>query len=96
MKLKVGLAQITPSKFTNFVIHVNRTCIEDGVTFYGGSTIFGPESNQFIIDTYYKEGLFTAELDLNQLRRARIRPPLLRDERSKLNSRELRRILHSR
>jgi predicted amidohydrolase len=81
--------------FTNFVINVNRTGTEDGAIFYGGSTIFGPEGNQIIPSTYNEEGLFTADLDWTQLHRARIRLPLLRDERSELTARELRRILNS-
>ncbi len=83
------------SMFTNFLIHVNRTGSEDGAKFYGGSTVFGPEGNQIVPSTYNREGLFTAELDLTQLSRARIRLPLLRDERSELTARALRRILNS-
>ena len=37
-------------------------------------------------------GLVTARLDLNQLRRTRIRLPLLRDERVELTMRELERV----
>ena len=89
------IANTYASIFTNFVIHVNRTGSEAGANFYGGSTVFGPEGNQIVPSTYNKEGLFTAELDLMQLRRARIRLPLLRDERGDLTARELRRILNS-
>lgn len=91
-----NLVQFYAGMLTNFVVHVNRTGTENGATFFGGSTIFDPLGNQIVQSTYYKEGLFTAELDLNQLRRARIRLPLLRDERSDLAARELRRILESR
>jgi hypothetical protein len=41
---------------------------------------------------YYEDQLVTARLDLNQLRRTRIRLPLLRDERVGLTMRELMRI----
>ena len=87
------ISQAYASLFTNFVLHTNRTGFEDGVTFYGGSTAYGPEGNQLIQAPYYEEALVTAKLDLNELRRARIRLPLLRDERVGLTRRELSRIL---
>jgi len=87
--------QAYASMFTNFVIHANRTGFEDGVTFWGGSTVFGPEGNLLAQGPYYEEALVTAVLDMNQLRRARIRLPLLRDERVGLTQRELKRILDS-
>ncbi len=85
--------QAYASIFTNFVIHANRTGFEDGVTFWGGSTIFDPEGVLLAQGPYYEEALVTAHLDLNQLRRTRIRLPLLRDERVGLTMRELNRIL---
>jgi len=85
--------QAYASMFTNFVLHTNRTGFEDGVTFYGGSTIFDPEGNLIGQGAYYEEALVTAKLDLNDIRRARIRLPLLRDERVGLTRRELSRIL---
>lgn len=85
--------QAYASMFTNFILHTNRTGFEDGVTFYGGSTIFGPEGNLLNQGPYYEEAIVTARLDLNELRRARIRLPLLRDERVGLTRRELGRIL---
>lgn len=85
--------QAYASMFTNFVIHVNRTGFEDGVTFWGGSTVFNPEGIQVAQGPYYEEALVTVRLDLAQLRRARIRLPLLRDERVGLTMRELNRIL---
>ncbi len=87
--------QAYASLFTNFVIHANRTGFEDGVTFWGGSTVYGPEGTLLAQGPYYEEALVTAVLDMNQLRRARIRLPLLRDERVGLTQRELKRILDS-
>lgn len=81
------------SIFTNFIVHTNRTGFEDGVNFWGGSTVYDPEGILLAQGPYYEETLVTACLDLNQLRRARIRLPLLRDERVGLTMRELRRIL---
>lgn len=85
--------QAYASMFTNFVLHTNRTGFEDGVTFYGGSTIYDPEGNLLGQGAYYEEALVIAKLDLNDIRRARIRLPLLRDERVGLTRRELSRIL---
>mgnify|MGYP002623479952 FL=1 len=85
--------QAYASMFTNFVLHTNRTGFEDGVTFYGGSTIYDPEGNLLSQGAYYEEAIVTARLDLNDIRRARIRLPLLRDERVGLTRRELSRIL---
>ncbi len=85
--------QAYASMFTNFVIHTNRTGFEDGVTFWGGSTVFDPEGYKIAQGPYYEEALVTTKLDLNQLRRTRIRLPLLRDERVRLTTRELERIL---
>jgi predicted amidohydrolase len=84
--------QAYASIFTNFVIHVNRTGFEDGVNFWGGSTVFDPEGVLLAQGPYYEDQLVTAKLDLNQLRRTRIRLPLLRDERVGLTMRELLRI----
>jgi len=43
---------------------------------------------------YYEDALVTAQLDLNQFRRTRIRLPLLRDERVALTIREMERIIN--
>ncbi len=88
--------QAYASMFTDFVIHTNRTGFEDGVTFWGGSTVYDPDGNLLVQGPYYEESLVTAILDLNQLRRARIRLPLLRDERVELTMRELKRVLKHR
>jgi len=63
--------QAYASTFTNFVIHTNRTGFEDGVSFWGGSTVFDPSGNLVAQGPYYESALVTARLDLNQLRRTR-------------------------
>jgi len=78
--------------FTTFVAHANRVGFEDGLNFWGGSTVFDPDGKQIAIAPYNEEGVTMAELDLNQLRRTRARLPLLRDERSELVLKELQRI----
>jgi NAD+ synthase (glutamine-hydrolysing) len=82
------------SLFTIFVAHVNRSGFEDGLNFWGGSTVFDPNGSLSAQAPYFEEALIRAEIDLNQLHRTRARLPLLRDERPELVQHELKRILH--
>jgi predicted amidohydrolase len=79
--------------FTSFVIHSNRVGYEDGLNFWGGSTIYDPNGDLVVKGPYHEESLLIAEIDLNQLHRTRSRLPLLRDERAALVMHEMRRIL---
>ena len=79
--------------FTSFVVHSNRVGFEDGLNFWGGSTIYDPNGELVSKCPYHEETLLVSELDLNQLHRTRARLPLLRDERTALTMRELHRIL---
>ncbi len=85
--------QAYSSLFGCFVAHVNRVGFEDGVNFWGGSTIFGPDGDLIVQAPYFEESLLVTTVDLSALRRARARLPLLRDERPQLTERELKRIL---
>ena len=80
------------SLFTSFVAHTNRVGFEDGLTFWGGATIYDPNGEMVARGPYHQEALTLAEIDLNQLHRTRARLPLLRDERTALVQRELNRI----
>lgn len=80
--------------FTTFVAHANRTGFEDGLNYWGGSTVYDPNGELLAQAPYYEEALTLVEIDLNQLHRTRARLPLLRDERPQFVERELRRILH--
>jgi NAD+ synthase (glutamine-hydrolysing) len=84
------------SLFTAFVAHANRVGYEDGLNFWGGSTLFDPNGELLAKGPYHQEALTLAEIDLNQLHRTRARLPLLRDERTSLVGRELTRILAAR
>ncbi len=79
--------------FTSFVVHSNRVGFEDGLNFWGGSTIYDPNGELASKCPYLEETLLVSEIDLNQLHRTRARLPLLRDERTALTRRELDRIL---
>jgi len=81
--------------FGCFVVHVNRVGFEDGVNFWGGSTVYGPDGELIAQAPYFEESLLVTTLDLSALRRARARLPLLRDERPELTRRELERILRA-
>ena len=81
------------SLFTSYVVHSNRVGFEDGLNFWGGSTICDPNGDFIIKGPYHQETLLFAEIDLNQLNRTRARLPLLRDERTALMLHEMRRIV---
>lgn len=89
------VAQAYASLFTTFVTNVGRVGFEDGLGFWGGSVVFDPHGELVARGPYHEESLFIAELDLHQLHRARTRLPLLRDERTELVHRELKRIRKS-
>jgi len=80
------------SLFTNFIAHANRVGYEDGLHFWGGSTVFDPNGDLLLRSPYEQEALDLVEIDLNQLHRTRARLPLLRDERTALVTREMNRI----
>lgn len=86
------VAQAYASLFTSFVANVGRVGFEDGLGFWGGSVVFDPHGELVARGPFHEESLVIAELDLRQLQRARTRLPLLRDERTELVHRELKRI----
>lgn len=83
------------SLFTTFVAHANRVGYEDGLNFWGGSTVFDPNGELLRRGPYHEEALTLCEMDLNQLHRTRARLPLLRDERTSLVLHELQRIIQA-
>lgn len=85
--------QAYASLFTTFVAHANRAGFEDGLNFWGGSTLFDPNGHLLAQGPYHQEALTLAPMDLHQIKRTRARLPLLRDERPELTLRELQRIL---
>jgi predicted amidohydrolase len=79
--------------FTSYVVHVNRVGYEDGLNFWGGSTVFDPNGGLLIQGPYYEEAMIITDIDLDQLHRTRARLPLLRDERTSLMQREIDRVV---
>ncbi len=77
---------------TTFVLYVNRVGLEDGISFWGGSLALAPDGTVLATAPLLDETLAIAEVDVDALRRARLRLPTLRDEHAGLVSRELKRI----
>jgi NAD+ synthase (glutamine-hydrolysing) len=81
---------------TNFVLHCNRVGFEDGLNFWGGSTVFGPDGRLIAQAPYFEEALLVADIDLRALRRVRCQLPLLRDEKPQLLEMEIARLWRQR
>jgi NAD+ synthase (glutamine-hydrolysing) len=81
------------SIFTSFVVHSNRVGYEDGLHFWGGSTVYNPDGDLLVKAPLQKESLTLCDINLNDLHHTRARLPLLRDERTALVQREMNRIL---
>ena len=77
---------------TVYVVHVNRVGVEDGVTFFGHSSVTAPDGKVIATAPLLDEALVTATLDRATLRHARATLPLLRDEKLELVLGELERI----
>lgn len=75
-----------------FLLFCNRVGTEDGVSFFGGSTVVNPHGDQVATASLLEEQLLITNIDLDQIRRARFETPLLRDENLELTIRELSRI----
>jgi predicted amidohydrolase len=74
------------------VVFVNRVGFEDGLCFWGGSRVIGPDGEVLAQAPQMEESLTLAELDWAELRRERIMTPLGRDERLLLTIEELQRV----
>jgi len=69
---------------TLYVVFVNRVGHEDGIGFWGGSEVIGPDGTICARAKEWDEELLVADLDLELVARERARNPLLRDERPDL------------
>jgi predicted amidohydrolase len=78
------------------VILVNRVGFEDGLCFWGGSMVVGPDGRTIAKAPVLDEALTLATFDLAELRRQRLIAPLARDERLLLTIEELNRIKRQR
>jgi len=78
------------------VIVVNRVGFEDGLCFWGGSAVTGPDGRTIAQAPMLDESLTLAAFDAAELRRQRLITPLARDERLLLTIEELHRIKRNR
>jgi predicted amidohydrolase len=78
------------------LIVVNRVGFEDGLCFWGGSTVTGPDGRTIAQAPMLDESLTLAAFDPADLRRQRLITPLARDERLLLTIEELQRIKRQR
>jgi predicted amidohydrolase len=85
-------AQLT----TSFVVFCNRVGVEESVTFWGGSEVISPSGETLFSAPLFDEGLYFVDVAIEDVRRARIGLPLLRDERLELQARELSRVIAER
>ncbi|MBI3522592.1 MAG: carbon-nitrogen hydrolase [Chloroflexi bacterium] len=74
---------------TLYLIFVNRVGHEDGIGFWGGSEIVGPDGHVVARAAEFEEQLLVADLDPDLVARERVRNPLLRDECADLVLRNL-------
>jgi len=78
--------------FSLFVVYANRVGFEDGVGFWGGSSIVDPSGSELAKARYYEPDLVLAEVNLKRARQRRVVSPMLRDENLDLTLLELQRI----
>jgi predicted amidohydrolase len=77
---------------TSYLVYCNRVGYEDGINFWGGSRVVGPDGALSRDPAGADEALVYERLERTALRRARIETPLLRDERHDVNDAETDRI----
>jgi len=78
------------------VAFCNRVGNEEGLTFWGGSRLLGPDGSTVAEGPLYEEALVVGSIDTDDLRMQRYGLPLLSDERLELVRRELDRIIAER
>jgi predicted amidohydrolase len=91
-----NLLKTTAQFQTVYNLYVNRVGFEDGAHFPGGSMVVDPSGQVVARAKYFEEDLLIYELDLEEVRRARLFTPVLRDERIDVTLRELKRIVDKR
>lgn len=87
------IAETYASLFTVFVAQTNRVGFEDGLCYWGGASVVGPDGRRLAQAPDFEEALLLTQIEPDSIRRARARLPLLRDERGDLVARALGRIL---
>lgn len=91
-----GLLRATAALTTSYVAFANRVGVDESLIFWGGSRVIGPDGVVLAEAPLFEEALLLAEIDLDEVARARTALPLLRDERLELTRREYDRIIAAR
>ena len=78
--------------FGVYIAFCNRVGSEDGLVFWGGSVVLGPDGATVAEAPLYDEAIVHADLHFERVRQARLANPVLREERIDLTIRELTRI----
>lgn len=76
-----------------YVVFVNRTGLEDGLRFWGGSHVIDPWGNVIGEAEQHTEQVFTVDINLAEVRRRRRQVPLVKEARLGLLQREIHRLL---
>ncbi|NBO52380.1 MAG: carbon-nitrogen hydrolase [bacterium] len=90
------LLRATASLTTSYVAFTNRVGVDESLIFWGGSRVIGPDGVVLCEAPLFEEALLLAEIDLDEVGRARTALPLLRDERLELTRREYGRLIAAR
>ena len=90
------LLRATAALTTSHVAFTNRVGVDESLIFWGGSRVIGPDGVVIAEAPLFEEALLLAEIDLDEVARARTALPLLRDERLELTRREYDRIIATR
>ena len=90
------LLRATAALTTSYVAFTNRVGVDESLIFWGGSRVIGPDGVVLAEAPLFEEALLLAEIDLDEVARARTALPLLRDERLELTRREYDRIIATR
>jgi NAD+ synthase (glutamine-hydrolysing) len=77
---------------SSYVVFCNRVGFEDGVSFWGGSAVVNPAGNVIVRGRQFEEDLIFAEVDSNEVRRARRLSRHFIDDESRIVINELERI----
>lgn len=90
------LLRSTAALTTSYVAFTNRVGVDESLIFWGGSRVIGPDGVVIAEAPLFEEALLLAEINLDEVARARTALPLLRDERLELTRREFDRIIATR
>ncbi|MBC2856103.1 nitrilase [Cetobacterium sp. 2A] len=75
-----------------YVAMCNRVGVEDGCSFWGGSSVFEPSGKQLLKMNYFSEDMKLVDLKVDAVKRARFSSPVARNEKLDLILREFNRI----